>query len=130
MWSADAERKRAVRAPVPIARPFVRWDYAADEARAAQALADIRAAMDRVEAELGPSGYLVGDRFSVADLSAAALFTPVLCPPERPYRPRVTAPALLELREELSAREGGRWVAEMCARHRHAVPAARAAAPA
>ena len=29
-------------------------------------------------AELGPSGYLVGDRFTVADLTAASLFTPLL----------------------------------------------------
>ena len=77
-----------------------------------------------------PSGYLVGDAFSVADLSAASLFTPLLAPPERPYAPTITVPEVLELREELSARPGGEWVGEMYARHRGSsaeVPASAAA---
>ena len=40
---------------------------------------------DKVEAELQPSGYLVGDRFSVADLTAAALLFPLVRPPETPH---------------------------------------------
>ena len=48
--------------------------------------------MDRLESELGPSGYLVGDRFTVADLTAASLFTPLLCPPERPFAPPARRP--------------------------------------
>jgi glutathione S-transferase len=74
--------------------------------------------MDRLESELQPSGYLVGDRFSVADLTAAALFTPLLMPPQRPYAPPTMAPPVLEFREELSARPGGEWMTEMYARHR------------
>ncbi len=45
----------------------------------------ILAAMDRLEAELEPSGYLVGEQFSVADLTAAALLYPAVMPPEFPY---------------------------------------------
>ena len=37
--------------------------------------------MDKLEADLQPSGYLVGERFSVADLTAASLFTPLVAPP-------------------------------------------------
>jgi glutathione S-transferase len=120
MPNAGRGRQRAMRALAPIARPAVRHDYKVDAAGAEQGLEDIRTAMDRVESELGSSGYLVGEAFSVADLSAAALFTPVLCPPGRQYPPRTIPPAVRELREELSAREGGRWVAEMYARHRGA----------
>ena len=54
---------------------------------AAVARAQILAAMDRLEAEIGPSGYLAGDAFSIADLTAAALSTPFLRPPERQYLP-------------------------------------------
>jgi glutathione S-transferase len=75
--------------------------------------------MDRLEAELGPSGHLVGDAFTVADLTAAALFTPLLAPRQRPYAPPTLAPPLQELREELEARSGGAWVHETYARHRH-----------
>lgn len=111
-------RARLLRSALPVMRPVVRKDYAIDDEGATRAVADIRAAMDRLEQELQPSGYLVGDAFSVADLTAASLFTPVLAPPERPYAPRNVVPAVLELREELEARDAGKWVAEMYARHR------------
>lgn len=77
------------------------------------------AAMDRLEAELGPSGYLVGDSFTVADLTAAALFYPVVLPAAFPY-PRVASvpePAR-EFLDPLAERPGGRWVTEMYERHR------------
>lgn len=32
-----------------------------------------------------PSGYLVGSKFSVADLTLAALIAPLVAPPEFPY---------------------------------------------
>ena len=60
----------------------------------------------------------MGDAFSVADLTAAALFTPLLAPPERQYQPPRSAPAVVALRAELEARPGGEWVHEMYARHR------------
>jgi len=122
---AGPARVRLMRAIAPIARAAVRKDYDITEATVARAEGEIRAAMDRVERELQPSGYLVGESFSVADLAAAALFTPVLAPPERPYAPRSLAPSLLEFREELSERTGGTWVAEIYARHRGAPSGAK-----
>jgi glutathione S-transferase len=79
--------------------------------------------MDRLEEELGDGDYLVGDAFSVADLTAATLFTPLICPPEREYAPSACAAEILELREELLARPGGAWVTDMFARHRRRTPA-------
>jgi glutathione S-transferase len=111
-------RKRAMRVLLPLARPIVRRDYAVSEAAAAEARGKIHAAMDLVESRLGGGDYLVGDRFSVADLTGAALFTPVLAPPEREFAPKRVAPEVQALREELEARPGGQWVAEMFARHR------------
>ena len=102
----------------PVFKPLLRFDYNVTEAEAERSLVQIRAAMDRLESEIQPSGYLAGDRFSVADLTAAALFTPALLPPERQYRPATAAPAMQELRSELEARDGGKWVHEMFARHR------------
>jgi glutathione S-transferase len=79
------------------------------------------AAVDRLEEELGGGDYLVGDSFTIADLTAASLFYPLALPPEFPYR----SPALDELpdgaREFLGAlreRPGAQWVAEMYRRHR------------
>jgi glutathione S-transferase len=96
----------------------VRRDFHINDDTAVAARAQVVAAMDRIEAELQPSGYLVGDRFSVADLTAAALFTPLFNPPERPYLPSAFAAPVRELREELSGRGGADWIFEMYARHR------------
>jgi glutathione S-transferase len=119
-------RERLLRATHPLARRAVSMDYGADADGAQSARATILEAMDRIEAGLGPSGYLVGERFSVADLTGAALYTPLLAPPGREFAPARIADALMPLREELAARPGGQWVTEMYARHRHT----HAAAPA
>jgi glutathione S-transferase len=111
-------RERLLRATAPVASRMVRADYSVNDESAARAREEIVAAMDRVEAELEPSGYLVGEAFSVADLSAAALFTPLLAPPGRQYAPTTVVPEVKVLREELMARPGGEWVSEMYARHR------------
>jgi glutathione S-transferase len=82
------------------------------------------AAIHRLEDEIGPSGYLVGDSFTVADLTAAALLYPVARPPEFPYALVADPPAsALEFLDPLVKRPGGQWVAEMYRRHRKASPA-------
>jgi glutathione S-transferase len=118
MTRAGPARKAFVRTAVPLLRPLVYRDYGIAEESAARALVQIRAGMDRLEAELQASGYLAGDRFSVADLTAAALFTPIVSPPGRPYLPPSLAPPLADLRDELHARPGGRWILDTYARHR------------
>jgi glutathione S-transferase len=113
-------RARFLRATAPAVRPFVRHDYDVSAESAEVAHGKVLAAMDRIETELQPSGYLVGDGFSVADLTAAALFTPLIAPSYRPYLPATFPVALQPLREELTARRGGRWIHEMYERHRRA----------
>ena len=76
------------------------------------------AGLDRLEAELGDREYLVGDRFTVADLSAAALFYPLVLPPEGPITVDSMPPSLEALRESLRERRGYQWVGDMYARHR------------
>jgi len=77
----------------------------------------IPAALDRLEAELGEQEYLVGDAFTVADLTAAALFYPLVLPPEGPRLP--DPPESFErFRGPLRERQGYHWVEEMFRRHR------------
>lgn len=111
-------RKRLLRALGPVARRTVRWDYRVSEQSAAVARERVIAAMDRLESEIQPNGYLVGDRLSVADITAASLFTPLIAPPERQHLPATLVPALMPLRDELTARPGGQWILETFARHR------------
>lgn len=111
-------RKRFLRASAPLVGPVIRRDFGISVASAERALIALHGVMDRIEAEIGPSGYLAGDHFSVADLAGAALFTPLICPPQREYLPARQVGAVAAVREELERRSGGQWVLEMFARHR------------
>jgi glutathione S-transferase len=84
--------------------------------------------LDRLESELdGGSGeFLVGGRFTIADLTAAALFYPLVLPPEGPWQAVRTA-AFEEVQASVRERDGFRWVEDTFRRHR---AAAQAGAPA
>ncbi|MGI9020143.1 MAG: glutathione S-transferase family protein [Solirubrobacterales bacterium] len=102
----------------PMAAALVKVRFrVSDEGRARVAKEKVLAALDRLEGELGGSSYLVGDAFSVADLTAASLFYPLVAPPEGP-EVEVTATGFEEFRAPLRERTGFRWVEEMFARHR------------
>jgi glutathione S-transferase len=81
----------------------------------------IVAALDKLEDELeqGDGEFLVGDSFSVADLTAASLFYPVVVPPEGPLPTDLPRPPALErFRQGLSDRRGYKWVEETFRKHR------------
>jgi glutathione S-transferase len=79
----------------------------------------IRAAGERFQAELQPSGYLVGDGFTVADLTLAALVGPAVAPEEFPYpQPQRGHPLLAPLRDALSEHGVLEWTRQIYARHR------------
>ncbi len=85
-----------------------------------EALAKVEAGMDRLERELeaGDGEHLVGSSFTVADLAAAALFVPLVFPPEAPQLPE-PSPAYAAYREPFRERRGYRWVESTFARYRH-----------
>ena len=88
---------------------------------AARAREGIIAALDKLEGELeqGDGEFLVGDGFSVADLTAASLFYPLVVPPEGPLRTDLPRPPALErFRESLKDRRGYKWVEDTFRKHR------------
>lgn len=117
-------RQVPVAPPGPAARiftSFVTLRYGVGDADAASsARREIAEAMDRLEDELdrSRSDYLVGDRFTIADLTAAALFYPVVLPPEGPRPPEIVPAGFERFRATLADRPGYRWVQEMFSRHR------------
>jgi glutathione S-transferase len=81
--------------------------------------ADVAAALDRISRELQPSGYLVGETFSVADLTAAALLSPVLQPAETQYPLTVALPgSLRQYWDDVARHPPAQWALEMYRRHR------------
>jgi glutathione S-transferase len=87
--------------------------------KAERGRAKILTALDRLEAELGDDEYLVGDSFSVADLTAASLFYPIAVPEEGPLTPdSPSARGFETFREPLLDRHGITWVKKMFHRHR------------
>ena len=81
----------------------------------------VRAAFDKVEAGAGASGYLVGESFSVADLTAASILSLIVVPREFPYinlPPDERSTRFRRFRDSLKDRPGFKWVEDMYARHR------------
>jgi glutathione S-transferase len=111
---------------VPVAKPtlttFLDLRFGTrDAGRAQEAEAKCLAALDRLEAELGDRDHLVGDTFTVADLTAASLLYPLALPPECPWRPKHLPEAWVARLEDLRDRRATDWVTETYARWR--VPA-------
>ena len=75
--------------------------------------------LDRIQSELRPRGYLIGDAFTVADLTAAALLSPLLQPKQIQYPIRITWPGYMEeYRASVVRHPAAQWAAEIFRRHR------------
>ena len=95
--------------------------YGLDKPGAADAArAGIAKAYDHLERTLGVRAYLVGDRFTVADLTAASHFYWLQQPPEGPHVVDRLPDRLAAFVEQFTDRDGYRWVLEMYRRHRRA----------
>lgn len=105
---------------LPLAAPLVRkGNGIAGEASIADGVKAADDAFDFVARESAATSYLIGDRFSVADLAAAASLAPLVDPPHpdmkrpEPYPPAVAA-RLACWRDH----PGRHWVLEIYRRHR------------
>jgi glutathione S-transferase len=128
--SAPGPLRRAKGFTGAYARAFTSLRFGANSDRAAEAAREkVVMAMDRLDAELAANGggYLVGETFSVADLTAAALFYPLVRPEEGPMPSDLpTPPAFERFQATLRDRPGFAYVEEMFRRHRKPAPRASA----
>ena len=110
--------KTLYRASFPLVGLVMKRSMGIDAANAARGREITRQAFDFVAKEAGSAGYLVGDRFSVADLTCAALLMPAVDVSD------LGGPATADTEEERAwlARwadhPGAAWVREMYRRHR------------
>ncbi len=121
LYGADHRLTGLLRAVSPLFSRVVRRHFRIQPETVEASRDKVRAAFDRIEASFGPSGYLVGDSFTVADLTAASILAIIVVPPEFPY---ITLPVeertaeSRQFRDSLKNRPGFRWVEEMYVRHR------------
>jgi glutathione S-transferase len=100
----------------PVAWRYMNQRYDFSEEAAERSREALVAALDRIESERGGGEYLVGDRFTVADLAAAALLYPLAWPPE--YHYELPEPPPSEFLDSLRAHPAVGWIADTYRRHR------------
>jgi glutathione S-transferase len=112
-------RRSAARATYPQVRRRIVADFGIDDAGIELAWEKLRAGGERFAAELQPNGYLVGNGFTVADLSVASIFAPVVAPKQFPYpQPQRDHPVFADLRGTLDEYGALEWTREIYAGHR------------
>jgi glutathione S-transferase len=86
------------------------------ERRNRQSVASV---LEMIETRIERHDYLVGDEFTVADLTAASLLSPIMEVDEFPYTPESGFPSSVgELREDYVSRPAIKWAKTMYRLHR------------
>ena len=104
-----AARRRVMAVIFPALARGMRRRFRVPGPGEAGPLAELEAEIDFIGSRVGSSGFLVGERFSVADLTAAALLAPVVCAEEMPAGLPPFPPSLRELSARLRETPGGSW---------------------
>ena len=121
-WTTDATpwQARIVRRFFPAMRWIFRRKLRMSAANVARSRSTIDAGLTWLESRIAtPTQYLVGDRLTVADLTAAALLAPLVCPDEHPiYGSARYRTGIAPLVSEWQDRPGFAWVRAMYRAHR------------
>ncbi len=113
----------AQRVAAAMFRTMIYRVYRVSAESARRAEARVRSTFARLGEALEKDRYLVAGRFTLADLTLAALASPLLGPPEHPITGRSKAgpaPGLAALRAELSALPAGQHALRVYREHRAA----------
>jgi len=103
-----------------IVPPVIKRNLRVDEAGAARSRVRVEAVLDRVETRLADGRpYLMGDSFTAADLTFAALYAVLVSPPEQPVTSKLSPPASYSaMCDEHRARPAGAFALRMYADQR------------
>jgi glutathione S-transferase len=112
-----------LRASFPLARAAMKRGMRIDDEGAARSRALVEKTFAEVDARLGDGRrYLAGDVLTAADITFAALASPLLSPPEHPYAyafAKATVPAPMSaLRSQLQASPAGQLALRVYRDHR------------
>lgn len=123
MWCEAAPRfeKAGFEFAFPLMSRIVRRAYNVSAANAASSLQEIRQIFDLVGRLVDKRNYLVGDSFSAADLTFAALAAPILRPKNhytKKFLHKQLAPPAAEVVLELRQTKAGKHVLRLYREHR------------
>lgn len=95
--------------------PLIGRGLKIDAAGVARSKAKLDPLLDHVDALLADGRrFLVGDRFTAADLTFASLYSPIVVPPEQPITSKTELPpSLIRLRDEALRRPAGQFAARL-----------------
>jgi glutathione S-transferase len=119
---AGAVGRTGLRVSFPFVWRYMNARYRFTEEAVERSRGTLATALDRIESERAGGDHLVGESFTVADLTAASLLYPLVWPPQFPYRlPDPPAWKFLEPMRDHPALE---WIRETWRRHRGSSAAA------
>lgn len=125
LWTDHATPAQA--AFIRLGYPLIRWGFKRklhiNASRAALARKRITEVMDWLEQQLaGRKTYLVGDTFTVADITAASLLAPIACPAQHPvYGDTAYQAGMVAAIEPWRNRPALYWVRKIYDMHRGAM---------
>jgi glutathione S-transferase len=110
---------QTLRPLVRIFPAYYRFRHRIRDAKLAADRASVNTALERIEQERQGRAYLVGDAFTVADLTAAAMLGVLLQPPQIQYPLRVALPPYLQdYRAALLQHPAAQWALGIYQLHR------------
>lgn len=121
-------RKRVVSLIFPVIAPAMRKRFRVPAPGDVGPLVELEKEIDFIGGQVGRSGFLVGKAFSVADLTAAALLAPVVCPEAMPAGLPSFPADFQEISAELLTKPGAVWARDVYLEHRQSsTPSGRGA---
>lgn len=111
-----AAARWGLRAAWPVVWQYASRRYTFREEEAEESRRAIVAALDRIVDELDGRDHLVGDGFTVADLTAASLLYPLAWPEQLQYD--LPPPPRTQLRESVADHPAVEWIRDTYRRHR------------
>ena len=82
----------------------------------------VQQAIDRFEDEIGDGSFLVGNRFTVADITAASLFFSMALPGEFPYRISIQSKNhLRDFNKQFKSKRLDEWINTLYREYRYPI---------
>ncbi|MBW2587715.1 MAG: glutathione S-transferase family protein [Deltaproteobacteria bacterium] len=121
-WSATPLTRFGLRASWPLTAYLMRYNIGFTDGDQAQGISRIDQVMEALDAKLSDGRqFLLGEQFSIADISAASILAPTLMPPEHPlYSCDTFVGRLAEQAKQFEHHPSYHWMRKIYQQYRYA----------